>query len=193
MYKEIPLLPSSIYLHGYLQSSKYYDETSKNEIKELFKPSDSLMKEVSDKYKYVLDNKERVIVVHARRTDYLTNAHMINFHGPLTVDYYERAIAKMKTEVTDPIWVLTSDDNSFWNEVPSIASLSNVYTLNEGSDIHAFALLQQFQHFIMANSTFIWWCVWLSTAKKVIAPNNWFGPTGPRPFDDIYEPEWERI
>lgn len=194
MYKELPPLPSSnIYLNGYYQTSKYYDSSVKEEIKDLFRPNDSLMKEVSDKYQYLLDNKDRIVVVHARRTDYLTNAHMINFHGPLTVDYYERAIEKMKTVVADPIWVLTSDDNSFWNEVPSIASLSNVYTLNEGSDIHAFTLLQQFQHFIMANSTFIWWCVWLSTAKKVIAPNNWFGPTGPRPFDDIYEPEWERI
>jgi len=193
MYKELPPLSSDIYLNGYYQSSKYYTESVKEEIKDLFKPSDALMTEVSDKYQYLLDNKDRVVIVHARRTDYLKNAHMVQFHGPLTVDYYERAIEKMKTVVADPIWVLTSDDNTFWNEVPLIASLSNVHLLNEGSDIHAFALLQQFQHFIMANSTFIWWCVWLSPAKKVIAPSRWFGPIGPYPFEDIYEPEWERI
>lgn len=193
MYKEIPDFSENVYLHGYLQSSKYYDDTIKNEIKDLFKPSDALMKEVSNKYQYLLDNKDRVIVVHARRTDYLRNAHMIHFHGPLTSAYYEHAIEKMKGVVENPIWLLSSDDNEFWKEVSTIQSLSDVVIVNESSDIHAFALLQQFQHYIISNSTFIWWCTWLSNAKKVIAPSRWFGPTGPYPFEDIYEPEWERI
>jgi hypothetical protein len=51
-------------------------------------------------------------------------------------------------------------------------------------------LLQQFRHFIMSNSTFIWWCVYLSSAHHVIAPAKWFGPKGPHPFHDIYEPSW---
>ena len=194
MYKELPPLSCSTYLHGYYQTSKYYDNDEiKQEIKELFRPSDALMKEVLNKYQYLLNNKERVIVVHARRTDYLKNGHMINYHGPLMPDYYERAIAKMAPLVENPIWLLTSDDNTFWKEVPSISTLSDVHIIQEDSDIHAFALLQQFQHFIMANSTFIWWSVWLSRAKKVIAPCRWFGPIGPKPYDDIYEAEWERI
>jgi len=193
MHKEIPLFSGNVHLHGYLQSSKYYhNDTIKNEIKELFRPSDTLMKEVSTRYQYLLNNKERVIVVHARRTDYLTNQGMIQFHGPLPPDYYDKAIAKMALLIENPIWVLTSDDNTFWKEVPSISSL-NTYMLNENSDIHAFALLQQFENYIISNSTFIWWCTWMSAAKKVIAPCRWFGPTGPRLFDDIYEPEWERI
>jgi hypothetical protein len=45
----------------------------------------------------------------------------------------------------------------------------------------------------MANSSFMWWCVWLSDAKNVIAPSKWFGPEGPTPYDDIFEESWERI
>ena len=194
MYKEIPEFSENVYLHGYLQSSKYfYNDALKDEIKDLFRPSAELMKEVSNKYQYVLDNKDRVVVVHARRTDYLENTRMINIHGPLTPDYYEIAIEKMKRVVERPIWVLSSDDNEFWKEVSIVQTLSDVVIVNECSDIHAFALLQQFEHYIISNSTFIWWCTWLSPAKKVIAPSRWFGPIGPRPFEDIYEPEWERI
>ena len=42
----------------------------------------------------------------------------------------------------------------------------------------------------MSNSTFIWWCVWLSNAQQVIAPSKWFGPLGPSEYEDIYEPSW---
>ena len=63
----------------------------------------------------------------------------------------------------------------------------------EESDINTFALLQQFKHFIMSNSTFIWWCVYLADAKNVIVPAKWFGPAGPQLYEDIYEPNWVRM
>jgi len=66
--------------------------------------------------------------------------------------------------------------------------------LSDHDEIQTFALLQQFDYFIMSNSTFIWWCVWLSSAPKhVIVPSKWFGPAGPAHYEDIYEPSWERI
>jgi hypothetical protein len=194
LYTEIPHLPYSMYLNGYYQSSKYFgDEIVQQEIKNLFKSPEELRNNVSEKYKWLLVDKDRVVVVHARRTDYLKNEHNINYHGPLTPEYYEKAIENIKSVVSDPIWVFTSDDNSFWESVPCISSLSNVYILNEDSDIFTFTLLQEFHNYIMSNSTFIWWCIWLSNAKKVIAPAQWFGPSGPKQFTDIYEKGWELI
>jgi hypothetical protein len=61
------------------------------------------------------------------------------------------------------------------------------------SDIDTLILLQQFKHCIMSNSTFIWWAVWLGNFTNVIAPSKWFGPTGPKQWEDIYEPSWIRI
>ena len=195
MYHSIPPLTSQgVLLDGYRQTSNYfYNYEIQQELRELFAPSSALMNEMSARYSFLLENKDRVVVVHARRTDYLRNQHMIDFHGPLSSSYYKEAIQKMKEKVKDPIWLLTSDDNRYWMEIEKELDIHAPVILMNESDIHTFALLQQFQHVIMSNSTFIWWCVWMADAKHVIAPSKWFGPTGPHPYDDIYEDHWERI
>ncbi len=182
------------YLQGYLQSSKYfYNDTIKQEIKELFKQDILLINEIRHKYNLLCENSERVIVIHARRTDYITHKEI---HGPLTGTYYKEALAKMLKKVNNPIFLLSADDNEFWNEIKNdIAPIfNNEYViLDSETDINTFVLLQQFNNFIMSNSTFIWWCVWLANAKNVIAPSKWFGPKGPQQYEDIYEDNWERI
>jgi hypothetical protein len=194
MYADMgPLSSQGKYLNGYLQTSKYfYDDRIKEEIKELF-THESILEESKSRYAYLLENKERVVVMHARRTDYLKAAGV---HGPLTGAYYREAVQRIMGRVKTPIFLLCSDDQAFWNEIRE--DITPVFeqehiVLEEDSDIRTFALLQQFHHFIMANSTFIWWCVWLSDAKNVMVPSKWFGPEGPTPYDDIFEENWERI
>jgi len=195
----IPSLTSKgLYISGYLQNPKYFgNDKIQQEIKELFEPSHTTMYNIQDKYSLLLKNKERVIIVHARRTDYLKNQDIINFHGPLSIDYYKEAIKTMSNEIEDPLFILASDDPSFWtsviNELPQLNS-ENIYILDDENEINTLALLQQFQYFIIANSTFSWWAAWLSKdPKKVIAPSKWFGPTGPQNYKDIYMPLWELI
>jgi hypothetical protein len=189
---------NNIYLHGYLQSPKYFDHpTIQLELKSLFKPNNELFNYVYNKYYNLICKKENVIVVHARRTDYLRTPDIINFHGPLPIEYYKLAIEKMSNIVNNPFFLLTSDDPRFWNsvikEVPELNE-SNIYILENENEINTIILLQQFKYFIMANSTFSWWAAWLSkNPQKVIAPTKWFGPTGPQNYKDIYMPEWELI
>lgn len=195
IYTDIGSIPyNGIYLNGYLQSSKYfYNDTIKREIKDLFASDTSLIEEVRNKYKFICNNSERVIVIHARRTDYIT---FKDVHGPLDGNYYKKAIDIMLQKVSDPIFVLSSDDNTFWDEIKhDISVIDNyprIYLYNE-TDINTFVLLQQFNNFIMSNSTFIWWCVWLANTNHVIAPSKWFGPAGPQEYNDIYEDNWEKI
>jgi len=194
-FTTIPNAPSNgLYLRGYYQSSKYFYNNIKYEIKELMKPSRELFEEVNNKYKYLIENKERVIVVHARRTDYIAYA---DFHNPLSTSYYIQSIDKMLEKISNPIFLLTSDDNNYWNELKQDYPKLNEYEqyiLDNETDINSMTLLQQFSYYIMSNSTFIWWCVWLSDyTKYVIAPSKWFGPKGPQDYEDIYEESWERI
>jgi len=186
MYKEIgPLTLSGKHLGTYVQSSRYFREYAED-IKQLFAPI--LSTSMRTQYDYLLAHKDRVVIMHSRQTDYINASHI---HGPLTHDYYRRAITRMNQLIVNPIYVLCGDDMSFWTKEPLPVS-SAVFLMNE-TDIDTLALVQQFHHFIMSNSTFIWWCVWLADAKHVIVPSKWFGPAGPHLYDDIYEDSWEKI
>ena len=193
-----PLSNNGLYINGYVQSPKYFDNpTIQEEIKELFKPSYTIICDIQSRYNLLLKNKDRIVVVHARRTDYLKDQDIINYHGPLSIDYYNQAIKKISNEIEDPIFILAADDTSFWysviNELPQLSN-RNIYILDDDNEIRTLALLQQFKYFIIANSTFSWWAAWLSEdPKKVIAPSKWFGPTGPQNYKDIYMPSWELI
>jgi hypothetical protein len=193
-----PLTKKGIYLKGYLQSPKYFNDTLiQNELKQLFRPNTSTIKYIESKYGPLIKNKDRIVVVHARRTDYLRNQDIINFHGPLSVEYYKEGINKMCKLVNNPIFLLAADDCSFWpsviRETPEINE-ENMYILYNENEVNTLALLQQFKYFIIANSTFSWWASWLSDKPhKVIAPSKWFGPTGPKNYTDIFISDWELI
>jgi hypothetical protein len=196
---KIPSLSKNgIYLSGYFQSPKYFDNpVIQNEIKSMIKPDIESLNILNQKYTWLINNKDRVVVVHARRTDYLRNKDIIDFHGPLNAEYYINAINKMSSYVKNPIFLLISDDVTYW--LPLIKDIDNlyhnsIYMLDNESEIETLALIQQFSYFIIANSSFSWWGAWLSdNPLKVIAPSRWFGPTGPKNYKDIYVPSWELL
>ena len=141
-YREIGALPrNGIYLNGYLQSSKYYGtEEIKEEIKTLFRPETQLQTDICAAYSHLLENKERVIVVHSRRTDYITYRDV---HGPLEASYYKEAIGRMMKRIERPIFLLCGDDPAYWNEIradiPDVFTHEHVILTNE-TDIRTFAL-----------------------------------------------------
>jgi hypothetical protein len=194
-YSPIPsLTDNGMYLEGFYQSSHYfYNDDIKEKIRTLFSPSTLLFNEVYTRYSYLIDHADQVVVVHARRTDYTIDQNKIDTHGPLSADYYREGIKRMKIKVENPIWLLTSDDNRFWIDIEKDLDIHSPMILMNESDIYSLTLLQQFKNYIISNSTFIWWAAWMANAPNVIAPSKWFGPKGPSPYDDIYEPHWERI
>jgi hypothetical protein len=59
------------------------------------------------------------------------------------------------------------------------------------SEIICLYMMSCSQHFIMANSTFSWWGLFMETkADNVIAPRQWFDPDGPQDWQDLYEEGW---
>jgi hypothetical protein len=148
-----------------------------------------------------LEYAKKVVVVHARRGDYTTTEAARKYHGPLNVAYYKEAIDRMlvTANIQDPLFLLCSDDPLFWLEaIPAIPALQT-YTFRilgpEVSDVETLALLQQFGHFVIANSSYSWWSAFLSDAETpvVISPRRWFGPAGPKEFEDVYPSTWLRV
>jgi hypothetical protein len=193
VYIPIPSLPPSGYrLEGYFQSSKYFKEI-RSDLQLMFSPSSEKMYELCQRYPFLLMNRDRVVVMHCRRTDYLPKA---DFHGPLTGSYYREALKRMTRRVSNPIVILCGDDPEYWETIKEdISSVHphHTFLLNDANELDTLYLLQLFPYFIMSNSTFIWWCAWLSNAKHVIAPSKWFGPNGIKTYEDIYESQWERV
>lgn len=192
LYETLPPPNDGIFLDAYLQSSKYFHK-HKDEIKHLLKPSEEELDHILTKYRNLVCNKANVVVIHARRTDYLIDNGQ--FHGPLHYEYYNKAIQYMKATVEIPMFLLASDDHEYWAKaVSNIDELKNQYVcVLQENEIETFQLLQQFHHYVIANSTFSWWFAWLADAKTVVAPNKWCGPSGPQNNEGIYEPSWVRI
>ena len=48
---------------------------------------------------------------------------------------------------------------------------------------------------ILSNSSFSWWASFLNKnlEKIVISPSIWFGDSGPKFYDDIFEKNWIKI
>jgi hypothetical protein len=189
------LTNQGIILNGYLQNINYL-KSRQNEVRELFRPSSELFEDVYKKYKPLIDNRDRIVVVHARRTDYLRNQDIINYHGPLSVEYYKDAIKRMAKYVSNAVYLLASDDNSFWvSVIKEVPELNRNFVVLEGeNEINTIILLEQFHNFIIANSTFSWWASYLAKdVKKIIAPFKWYGPSRTDDYSGIYRPEWELI
>ena len=185
----------NIHLHGYFQSPRYHDP----EILRLLRPSVKVLRAVEAMFGSLLEQRERVVVVHARRTDYLKSPAAITHHGPLPAAYYTEAIQRMltkfQTSSTQPLFLFTSDDPTFWwTDVLPVCPPCDFQILMEDNDVLLFTLLQQFRHFILANSTFSWWAATLAErTETVIAPRNWFGPTGPQRWQELYDDSWITI
>lgn len=201
VYRPIPPpLPLSsspgVLLNGYFQTSKYFPSASdRTRIHRLFKPPSEIEHAVQYDYAALLRISHRVVVVHARRTDYITHAA---FHGPLPMSYYRKAVDQVRSTVEDPFFLLCSDDPTFWStlatDLPEVHARPHTILQGE-TDIRTFALLSHFRHFIISNSTFMWWVVWMAEQRapaNVIAPQKWFGPMGLPNWEDLYEPSWHR-
>jgi hypothetical protein len=72
----------------------------------------------------------------------------------------------------------------------SLNFLQGASFVEEPDTVITLHLMTQFRRFIMSNSSFSWWAAWLAGAEDVIVPNRWFGPSGPKDTQDIYEPNW---
>lgn len=163
----------NMYLVGWFQNELYFNNIRRVLLAE-FKPRKKVKipKVYSDIMKY-----NTVISIHIRRGDYVTDKEARKYLGPCKRDYYKRAIKYISEKVTNPFYLIFTDDIS-WAKINFHCNypFAFVSDIQKYEDWEEMILMSKCKHNIIANSTFSWWGAWLNTntEKIVIAPEKWF-------------------
>jgi hypothetical protein len=169
----LPTSGTGVYLIGYWQSEKYFNEISE-EIRADFtvrsKPSpinEALLTKI---------RASEAISLHVRRGDYVSNPVAAAYHGTCSLDYYREAIKILLQRVQSPHFFVFSDDIPWVRENLRFDHTVTFVDHNGDAPWEDIRLMSACRHFVIANSSFSWWGAWLSKhpSKTVIAPRRWF-------------------
>lgn len=186
-FEIIPVSQNSLFLKGYFQSYRYFDEPMIFEYMMNLKPK-SKSKLFDQYYKIVHDQK--VLMVHIRLGDYLQE---VNFGIP-SRHYYSNAISEMLSlRAFDQVWIV-SDQPNLAKEIFKEFPVENIQFINQEGmlDEHVWQLLRQGAGYVIGNSSFAWCAAILSAnvQKLVVCPTPWF--RGIKEPKDLVPPYWRR-
>ncbi len=186
---QMPALDGSVYLDGYWQSERYFQDAEVQLRKDL-----RFVQPLSEQGAHFERSISAVnsVSLHIRRGDYVSDNRSNRIHGVLDMDYYRRAVDRIVTSVPDPVFFLFSDDPVWAQEhVRTERPITAVGRYPGASGIEDLHLMSRCRHHIIANSSFSWWGAWLNPhpEKTVIAPRLWFNDAAKR-TDDLFPPKW---
>ena len=132
------------------------------------------------------------ICLNVRRTDFLKVSNL----NTTNKDYFLRAAKKMAESIDSPHFFIFSDDVEWCAQNLNLSHPTTLVThAHKGEKFGNYMqLMKACKHFIIPNSSFAWWAVWLSEHKnkQVIAPKKWFNDAE---YDtsDLVPAEWVRM
>ncbi len=177
------------YFEGYWFSPHFYD-SCKQIILEVFQFRPFNTEEnVKLGKKLALDNS---VTIHIRRGDFL---NIPIFKDICTLDYYIKAIEESKKHISNPVFYIFSNDQSWCkdNLKEMLGSNSVIYVdNNKGNESYRdMQLMSMARCNILANSSFSWWGAYLNQREDqiVFAPKNWVN----MPCDDACPDEWIKV
>jgi len=181
--------PDNVYLSGYWQSEKYFRDVE-DQLREEFSFRDPPCEAAKPLLEKIKDSES--VCVHVRRGDFVTNT----FNGLYGRDYYDTGaeiISQLKPRLS---YFVFSDDIPWCRENLSFEGETTFVDHDFGPNKFRddLRLMSACKHFIIANSSFSWWAVWLNgrSDKTVVAPSRWATPTD-IDKSDMYLPGWIRI
>jgi hypothetical protein len=179
---------STIYLQGYWQSEKYFAPIA-NTIRKEFRLKEEYTQAVEALAAQMRSRQS--VAVHMRMGDYM-DPHVKEVHGVLSPSYYKKAILRLQEKYPDASFYFFSDNMELVKQHVDIKEASFVSGILAKTHFEDFYLMTQCRHNIIANSSFSWWAAWLNNnaGKTVIAPQQWFGPKGPRDTQDLFPEGW---
>jgi len=178
-------------LDGYFQSELFF-AGHEQEIKKLF--------ELKEEYKTPFEKKygeffraNKTIVVHIRRTDYLTwdRGARYGTSSALPFSYAESCLEKFNLAEYKVIFI--SDDI---NAVKEHFGLSPDFYFESNTAIVDFQILLHADILCLSNSSFSWWGAYLNpkTGKQVFVPEYWLGMKTAEEFpNEVVCKGWQRL
>lgn len=160
-------------LNGYWQNENYFiDQRSE------------LLLEISPAYSFDSFSKNLLneisssisVAVHVRRGDYVSSSAANQFHGVLSLAYYQKAAELVASKYPEARFYVFSDDIPWCKQNLTLPGklnfVENDPANNTSQDLF---LMAKCKHQIIANSSYSWWAAWLNINpdKLVIAPEQW--------------------
>lgn len=189
-YYEFKFKPISrnLLLIGYFESEKFFKKNI-NIIRDEYKPSSLCFEDRIQELHDFVEASESVCV-GVRRGDF-ESENNLKTCSVCGTDYYNRAIEEIIGRVDTPKFVFFTDDPSWVSSNIKVPVGSKIV----GDDFIDYDLklyiMTMCKHFIISNSTYIWWAQCLSTNdnKVVIAPSKWRN-NWEMMHKDIYDEKW---
>jgi len=171
-------LPRAVYLEGYWQTEKYFNDIDAVIRQELIVKSQPSQVNIAMAERI---GQVPAVSVHIRRGDFISDVDTNRFHGMCSSDYYNMAVEKIAQMVGKPHFFIFSDDPQWTQDNLKLKYPVTFVTHNSANeDYEDLRLMSLCKYHIIANSTFSWWGAWLKTAadKIVLAPRKWFNKPG---------------
>jgi len=174
---------------GWWQSEKYFSNV-KTQVREAFQFKESILSEAKELYEQICNSNS--VCLNVRRTDFLTTPTL----NATNLEYFLKSAERMSRLIDDPHFFIFSDDIDWCREHIQLDNPVKIV----GHEMKGYKfgnylqLMKSCKNFIIPNSSFAWWAVWLNENddRKVIAPKNWFNE-GDFNTTDLVPKEWLRI
>lgn len=186
-------LGSKVYLRGFWQSYKYFED-----IKDLIRNEFSFKEQVNtcDDHFAKQINESESVCISIRRGDHITNPKIARIFGKCDKVYYDNALRIIEQKHKNLTLFVFSDDIDWCSE--NLKFKHPIVFVKHSFDTPRYdyylQLMSMCRHFVIPVSTFPWWGAWLSTNKDkiVIAPKTWFNDPAIN-TQDLCPPDWIRI
>jgi hypothetical protein len=199
-------LEDNVYLDGFWQSWRYFDDIADLLRRELA-PRDENIVRYAKQYVGRLRSESGsmpVVSLHVRRGDLATaHEHMktpsIVHASPVGIEYIDAAMKRFGSDFHYLVFSDTPRDLEWCRQNIKATWLppGRLHFSDGHSDIQDMAIMTACDHNIIANSTFSWWAAWLNlnSARRVVSPGVWSTRAARMTMvtDDLIPPGWEII
>ncbi len=180
---------SNAIYEGWFQSYRYF-EGMEEVLKKQFTFKNPILPKSQDLHQRIKNTN--AICLNVRRTDFLK----VDALNTTNLDYFLKSARHMSTLVDQPSFFIFSDDIDWCKE--NIILDHPVEIVDHQHKGEKFGNYMQLmiacKHYIIPNSSFAWWAVWLNQnpERKVIAPKNWFNDEN-IDTSDLVPQDWIRF